>query len=165
MFHETRIGLMRVIPNLMQRNQLIRKAVRRLRFRKVQTVLLLEAERVVDVRPVGRQLMMVEIQMAGHRVDGSESRIAGTFRDRGVVRIGEVGIGSARRRGRVLAQLLPDDDQIVVLLEDLARNVVGVVVHILGTVWTHLGPVGVVQAAVVQTCKEERRYCSGKIIK
>lgn len=70
MFHETRIGLMRVIPNLVQRNQLIREPIRRLRLRQIQTVLFLETQRVIDVRPVGRQLVMVEIQMAGHGIDG-----------------------------------------------------------------------------------------------
>lgn len=94
---------------------------------------------------------MVQIQMAGHRVDRCERRIRRTLRDTRIVRIGQVGgvRGTWRRWRIVLAQLLPDYHQILVLLEDLSRNVCWIVVHVLGTVRTHFRPIGMVQCSVV----------------
>lgn len=66
---------MRVVPDLVEADQLVGEAVARLRLGQVETVLLLEAERVVDVRPVRRQLMVQMVQVAGHRVDGCERRV------------------------------------------------------------------------------------------
>lgn len=155
MLHQARVGLVRVIPDLVQADQLIGKAVRRLALRYVQRVLaLLEADRVVDVRPVRRQLVMVvEVQVAAHRVDRRECRVRVALGDRRVVgRVaGQVVVRRAAVAGRVvLAELLSDYHQVVVVLEDVARDVVGVVVHVLRRVGAHLRPVGVVQAPVVQ---------------
>lgn len=64
---------MGVVPNLMQTDQLIRESIRRLGFRYIETVLLLETQSVVNVRSIRCQLMVVKVQMAGHRVDRCES--------------------------------------------------------------------------------------------
>lgn len=147
---------MGVVPDLVQADQLVGEAVRRLRLGDVQAVLLLEAERVVDVWPVGRQLVVVEVQVAGHGVDRREGRVGVGLGDGGVVRVAQVGVGGAGGRRRVLAQLLPDYDEVLVLLEDLSGDVVGVLVHVLRTVGADLGPVGVVQPSVVQSYNEIR---------
>lgn len=155
MLHQTRVGLVRVVPDLVQRYQLIREPVRRLRLGQVEAVLLLEAEGIVDVGPVGRQLVVVEIQVPRHGVYWGERGVRRAFGNRGVVGVGEVGVGRGRRGGGVLRQLLADDHQVFVLLENLAGNVVRVVVHVLRAVRTHFRPVGVVQRPVVQAWNKE----------
>lgn len=152
--HQARVGLVGVVPDLVQRDQLVGEApVGRLRLGQVQAVLLLEVERVVDVRPVRGELVVVQVQVAGHGVDGGEGGVGRALRDARLVRVGEVGgvRGARGRRGvAALAQLLPDYHQVLVLLEDLPRNVRRVVVHVLRAVRTHLRPVRMVQRAVVQ---------------
>lgn len=156
----------------MQRDQLIGKAVGWLRFGQIQAVLFLEVDGIVQIRPETktrsvrafrfgggggeavlpvRGKLVVEVQVSRHGADGRERRVGVGFRDGRVVRVGQVRAGRAGRRRRVLSQLLPDDHQVVVLLQDLPGNVAGVVVHVLRAVRTHLRPVGVVQGPVVET--------------
>lgn len=143
---------MGVVPDLVEGDQLVGEAVRGLALGEVEAVLLLEADGVVDVGPVRGELVVVEVQVAGHGVYGGEGRVRVRLRYRRVVAVGQVGgVRGARGRRRVLAQLLPYYHQVLVLLEDLPGNVVRVVVHVLGAVRTHLRPVGVVEASVVQT--------------
>lgn len=90
--------------------------------------------------------------MTRHRIDGRERRIRGTFRYRGVIGIGKIRIRRARWCWWILAQLLPDDHQIFVLLQNIPGNVVRIVVHVLGTVGGYFGPIGMIQGTpVVQT--------------
>lgn len=89
--------------------------------------------------------------MSRHGADGRKRGVGVGFRDGRVVGVGQVGAGSAGRCRRVLSQLLSNDHQVVVLLQDLAGNVAGVVVHVLRAVRTHLRPVGVIESPVIET--------------
>lgn len=89
--------------------------------------------------------------MSRHGADGCKRRVGVGFRDGRVVRVGQVRAGRAGRSRRVLPQLLPNDHQVVVLLQDLAGNVAGIVVHVLRTVRTHLRPVWVIESSVIET--------------
>lgn len=89
--------------------------------------------------------------MARHGVDRSEGRVGVGLGDGGVVCITQIGVGRARRRRRVLAQLLSDDDEILVLFQNLPGDVIRVLVHVLRAVRAHLRPVRVVQPPVVQS--------------
>lgn len=70
--HETGVRLVRIVADLMQADELVGESIARLRLGQVESVLLLEAERVVDVRPIGRQLMVEVVKVSRHRVDRCE---------------------------------------------------------------------------------------------
>lgn len=72
MLHETGVRLVRIVADLMQADELVGESIARLRLGQVESVLLLEAERVVDVRPIGRQLMVEVVKVSRHRVDRCE---------------------------------------------------------------------------------------------
>lgn len=102
---------MRIVPNLVQRYQLVREPIRGLRLGQFQAVLLLEADRVVQVRPIRRQLMVVQVEMLRHRVDGRERRIRCALANRRIVAVPyEIRIRRARWGRWVLSQLLPYDN-------------------------------------------------------
>ena len=60
---------MGIVANLMQGNQLVGKGVGII----LVDILFLEADRVVEIRPLGHGMMAQRIEMRWHRVYGCES--------------------------------------------------------------------------------------------
>lgn len=64
-------GLVRVVPDLVQRDQLVGERVRLL-------LALLEVEGVVEVGPRGQRAVVRQpVEVRRHRVDGRERRVSG----------------------------------------------------------------------------------------
>lgn len=110
--------------------------------------MLLETESVVYIWPVWRQLVVVEVKVSRHGVDRRKRGVCGALRDARFVGVGQVRVGGARRRWRVL-QLLSDDDEVFVLFQEVAGDVPGVVVHVLCTIRAHFWPVRVLQPSMI----------------
>ena len=91
--HQT-ARLVRVIPDLMQRDQLIGEISSVLRH-----ILVLEAERVINIRTLTQLVMLERVQMWWHRVDRRERRVCGGFCEAGRV-VGAAGRHHDRRGGR-----------------------------------------------------------------